>query len=143
MTEGKISNEDIFECKMYITDLETNKKSKEINVSDLVFNDYIEFEFGNYEDEDYGALPYKDFKFFINDYSVTFYSPQYHKAKQELERYKNIIEKAITFINIFQDEKTLTLNYNDLRHLRGILKGNDFDLMILEDKLKELKGDDK
>lgn len=61
--------------------------------------------------------------------------------QQELERYKNIVDKAITFINIFQDEKTLTLNYNDLKHLRGILRGNDFDLMILENKLKELKGE--
>lgn len=74
------------------------------------------------------------------------YDLGYYKGRlliDELERYKNIIEKAITFINIFQDEKTLTLNYDDLRHLRGILKGNDFDLMILEDKLKELKGSDE
>lgn len=63
------------------------------------------------------------------------------KQEEELDKYKNIIDKAITFINIFQDEKTLTLNYNDLKHLRGILRGNDFDLIILEDKLKELKGE--
>lgn len=72
--------EEIFECKMYITDLETNKNSKEISITDLIFDDNLEFEFGNYEDEDYGKLSYKDFKFFINDYSVTFYSPQYKQA---------------------------------------------------------------
>ena len=80
MNDNKL-NEEMFECKMYITDLETDRKSKEINIQDLVFNDYIEFEFGDYEDEDYLQLPYNDFKFFINDYSVTFYSPQYHKLK--------------------------------------------------------------
>ena len=93
MSEEKRLEDDIFECKMYITDLETNKDSKEINVSDLVFNDYIEFEFGNYEDEDYGTLPYKDFKFFINDYSVTFYSPQYKKIKEKLNKQKEILNK--------------------------------------------------
>ena len=80
MNNNKL-NEEMFECKMYITDLETNRKSKEIDVQDLVFDDYIEFEFGDYEDEDYLQLPYKDFKFFVNDYSVTFYSPQYHKLQ--------------------------------------------------------------
>jgi hypothetical protein len=64
MSEERNNVEVISEFKMYITDLETNKDSKEINVSDLIFNDYIEFEFGDYEDEDYGTLPYKDFKFF-------------------------------------------------------------------------------
>ena len=87
--------EDIFECKMYITDLKTKQKSKEIDVGDLIFDDYIEFEF---DDEDYGTLPYKDFKFFINDYAVTFYSPQYVKLKQEnqklKEKIKNIVEYA-------------------------------------------------
>jgi hypothetical protein len=84
---------------MYITDLETNKKSKEINVSDLVFNDYVEFEFGNYEDEDYGTLPYKDFKFFINDYAVTFYSPQCENLKQELDQCKNNWEELKKWLN--------------------------------------------
>lgn len=92
-------NEEVFECKMYITDLETNKSSKEINVSDLVFNDYIEFEFGNYEDEDYETLPYKDFKFFINDYSVTFYSLQYEKKCEELDQYKNNWEELKKWLN--------------------------------------------
>lgn len=98
MNKDNIVNEDVFECKMYITDLETNKNSKEINVSDLVFNDWIEFEFGDYEDEDYGTLPYKDFKFFINDYSVTFYSPQYQKAIKEIERLNSIIKEVREYI---------------------------------------------
>lgn len=98
MSEELTNNEEMFECKMYITDLETNKSSKEINVSDLVFNDWIEFEFGNYEDEDYGTLPYKDFKFFINDYSVTFYSPQYQKAIKEIENLKNQLKQKENII---------------------------------------------
>ena len=91
MNEG-INKEEMFECKMYITDLETDKKSKEINVQDLVFDDYIEFEFGDYEDEDYLQLPYNDFKFFINDYSVTFYSPQYYKLQSNWNSLRELIK---------------------------------------------------
>lgn len=86
--------EEMFECKMFITDLETDKNSKDIDIQDLIFDDYIEFEFGDYQDEDYLQLPYKDFKFFINDYSVTIYSPQYHKAKQKIEHLQNLIDKT-------------------------------------------------
>lgn len=99
MNKEKINNEEMFECKMYITDLETNKDSKEINIQDLVFDDYVEFEFGDYEDEDYSQLPYKDFKFFINDYSVTFYSPQYHKAIKEIDRLNNVINELEKELN--------------------------------------------
>lgn len=98
MSEERNNVEVIPEFKMYITDLETNKDSKEINVSDLIFNDYIEFEFGDYEDEDYGTLPYKDFKFFINDYSVTFYSPQMKDLQQKVEQLENIRKEAIESI---------------------------------------------
>lgn len=93
MNNEGIVNEDVFQCKMYITDLETGQDSKEINVEDLVFKDWIEFEFGNWGDEDYGTLPYKDFKFFINDYSVTFYSPLVKKLKEERNNYKELYEK--------------------------------------------------
>ena len=96
--------EEIFECKMYITDLETNKNSKEISITDLIFNDDLEFEFGNYEDEDYGQLPYKDFKFFINDYSVTFYSPQYHKALQQIDQLTNNWNELEEYIELQRDE---------------------------------------
>lgn len=89
--------EEMFECKMFITDLETDKNSKDIDIQDLIFDDYIEFEFGDYQDEDYLQLPYKDFKFFINDYSVTIYSPQYHKAKQKIEHLQNLIDKTTNY----------------------------------------------
>ena len=98
--------QDIFECKIYITDLETNKNSKEINVTDLIFDDNLEFEFGNYEDEDYLQLPYNDFKFFINDYSVTFYSPQYHKLQSNWNSLREWLEtrpEGIYHYNVFEE----------------------------------------
>ena len=98
MSEEKNNVEIIPEFKMYITDLETERDSKEINVSDLIFDDYIEFEFGNYEDEDYATLPYNDFKFFINDYSVTFYCPQMKELQKELQQKENIIKEVREYI---------------------------------------------
>lgn len=125
--DNKNINEEVFECKMYITDLETNKKSKEINVSDLVFNDYIEFEFGNYEDEDYETLPYKDFKFFINDYSVAFYSPQYKKKCEELDQYKNNWEELKKWV------KKVVEIYNNV---------DGKTLLMVLDKMKELEEEE-
>ena len=87
------------EFKMYITDLETGKDSKEIDVSDLIYKDYIEFEFGNYEDDDYATLPYKDFKFFINDYSITIYSPQMKELENQLQQKENIIKEVREYVN--------------------------------------------
>ena len=112
MSEENNSKEDMFECKMYITDLETNKNSKPIDVWDLIFDDWIEFEFGEYGDEDYMSLPYNDFKFFINDYSATFYSPQYaevmnklQKIEQHLDRHPDIpIEVVVNIKNIIHSE---------------------------------------
>lgn len=98
MSEERNNVEIIPEFKMYITDLETERDSKEINVSDLIFNDYIEFEFGNYDEEDYETLPYKDFKFFINGYSVTFYSPQMKELEQQLQQKENIIKEVREYI---------------------------------------------
>ena len=86
------------EFKMYITDLETGKDSKEIDVSDLIYKDYIEFEFGNYEDDDYATLPYKDFKFFINDYSITIYSPQMKELENQLQQKENIIKEVREYL---------------------------------------------
>lgn len=86
------------EFKMYITDLETGKDSKEINISDLIFDDYIEFEFGDYEEDDYATLPYKDFKFFINDYSITIYSPQMKELENQLQQKENIIKEVREYI---------------------------------------------
>ena len=87
------------EFKMYITDLETGKDSKEINISDLIFDDYIEFEFGDYEEDDYATLPYKDFKFFINDYSITIYSPQMKELENQLQQKENIIKEVREYVN--------------------------------------------
>lgn len=54
-----------------LKDKETGIESKPVNIEEVMFNqNYIEFEFGEPEDEDYGALPYKDFLFFRDDYEV-------------------------------------------------------------------------
>jgi len=54
-----------------LKDEETGKESQEVPIEDLIYNQYeIEFEFGNYEDDDYETLPYKDFLFFQDDYEV-------------------------------------------------------------------------
>lgn len=99
MSEERNNVEMIPEFKIYITDLETERNSKEIDVSDLIFDDYIEFEFGNYEDEDYATLPYKDFKFYINDYSITIYSPQMEELQNQLQQKENIIKEVRELIN--------------------------------------------
>ena len=54
-----------------LKDKETGKESKEVTIKELIYNQSeIEFEFGNYEDDDYSSLPYKDFLFFQEDYEV-------------------------------------------------------------------------
>lgn len=54
-----------------LKDKETNQESNEIKIEDLIYNqDEIEFEFGEYEEEGYATLPYKDFLFFQEDYEV-------------------------------------------------------------------------
>lgn len=54
-----------------LKDKETGKESQEVSIEDLIYNQYeIEFKFGNYEDDDYETLPYKDFLFFQDDYEV-------------------------------------------------------------------------
>lgn len=59
----------------------------------------------------------------------------------KIERLNNIINKAIHFINLNQDSKKLTLNYDDLKKLRGILNNDDYYLTLFEEQLKELKGE--
>ena len=146
MNDNKL-NEEMFECKMYITDLETDRKSKEIDIKDLVFDDYIEFEFGDYENEDYLQLPYKDFKFFINDYSVTFYSPQYHKLKSNWnslrkyakDEFKKYPDGFITSI-VEKYNDCFTSDYTDFdKHsiILNILKEKD---KVILDKMNELEG---
>lgn len=58
---------------------------------------------------------------------------------KEIERLNNIIKKAIHFINLNQDSKKLTLNYDDLKKLRGILNNDEYYLTLFEDQLNELK----
>lgn len=54
-----------------LKDKRSGQESKEVTVEDIIFNQYdIEFQFGDYEDEDYGTLPYKDFLFFRDEYEV-------------------------------------------------------------------------
>ena len=54
-----------------LKDKETGKESEEVTIKELIYNQSeIEFEFGNYEDDDYSSLPYKDFLFFQEDYEV-------------------------------------------------------------------------
>ena len=49
----------------------TGRKSNKIKLEDVIYNqNEIEFEFGEYGEEDYETLPYKDFLFFRNDYDV-------------------------------------------------------------------------
>lgn len=67
-----------------------------------------------------------------------------HKnSEEEIERLNNIINKGIEAINVYQNEKTLSIGYQDLKRIRGILRGNEFDLKIFEEYLQELKGVDK
>lgn len=63
--------------------------------------------------------------------------------QKEIERLNNIINKGIEAINVYQNEKTLSIGYQDLKRIRGILRGNEFDLKIFEEYLQELKGVDK
>ena len=66
-----------------------------------------------------------------------------NKQNKEIERLNNIINKGIEAINVYQNEKTLSVRYQDLNRIRGILRGNEFDLKMFEEYLQELKGSDK
>ena len=82
----------------------------------------------NYTDKDYACMQYE--KLVIH-------------LQKEIERLNNIINKGIEAINVYQNEKTLSIGYQDLKRIRGILRGNEFDLKIFEEYLQELKGVDK
>ena len=58
---------------------------------------------------------------------------------KEIERLNNILNKGIEAINVYQNEKTGSINYQDLKRIRGILRWDKFDLMLFEEYLKELK----
>lgn len=57
---------------IYLTDKKTGKKSKPVDIEDIIFRqNEIQFEFGDYlEDEGYGCLPYTDFLLFRDKYEV-------------------------------------------------------------------------
>ena len=50
---------------------ETKQYSKPVDIFDVIYNQHtIEFEFGEYDDDNYGTLPYKDFMFFQDQYDL-------------------------------------------------------------------------
>lgn len=54
-----------------LRDKETGRESSPVDIEEVIFNQSeIEFEFGEYSNEDYETLPYKDFLFFRDDYDV-------------------------------------------------------------------------
>lgn len=65
------------------------------------------------------------------------------EKSKEIERLNNNINKGIEAINVYQNEKTLSVGYQDLKRIRGILRGNEFDLQMFEEYLQALKGSDK
>jgi len=65
------------------------------------------------------------------------------RKDKEIERLNNNINKGIEAINVYQNEKTLSVGYEDLKRIRSILRGNEFDLRMFEEYLQELKGSDK
>lgn len=100
-------------------------------------------------------LGYKEFKFyadtdieeFLNRNNIKYVrnitDTIEHRQQEEIERLNKIINKAIEAINVYQDKKTLSVGYQDLKRIRGILQGNEFDLQMFEEYLQELKGVDK
>lgn len=66
-----------------------------------------------------------------------------YDIEDKIERLNNIINKGIEAINVYQNEKTLSVGYEDLKRIRGILRGNEFDLRMFEENLQELKGSGK
>ena len=70
-------------------------------------------------------------------------SDEVEEKDKEIERLNNIINKGIEAINVYQNGETLSIGYEDLKRIRGILQGNEFDLRMFEEYLQELEGVDK
>lgn len=68
---------------------------------------------------------------------------EFQDMEQRLKEKDNIIDEAIHYINLNQDSKSLCLNYEQLKALRGILRQDEFYLRLFEEQLKELKGSEK
>lgn len=73
--------------------------------------------------------------------------PTIKELQNEIERlnkeHKKTIDMAIHFINLHQDSKTLSLDYFDLKKLRGLLNNDKFYIKLFKDELKELKEEGK
>lgn len=70
------------------------------------------------------------------------YKIKLEQKDKEIERLNNIINTAISAINTYQDSKILSIGYENLKRIRGILRGNDFDIQMFEEYLKELEKSD-
>ena len=79
----------------------------------------------------------------FDDENFKILTEERNEQLKEIERLNNIINKGIEAINVYQNEKTLSIGYQDLKRIRGILRGNDFDLKMFEEYLQELKRSDK
>ena len=66
-------------------------------------------------------------------YQIDIVMHEYIRQKQIIEKLNNIINKGIEAINVYQNEKTLSVGYQDLKRIRGILRGNEFDLKMYEE----------
>lgn len=56
----------ITEINMYLVDKETGEKTNKVPIKKVIYNQFdIEFEF-----ENGGTLPYKDFLMYLDDYDV-------------------------------------------------------------------------
>ena len=85
----------------------------------------------------YKEIIYADKVFDINFQNIS------KKLYKEIERLNNIIRTGIEAINIYQNEKTLSVGYQDLKIIRGILQGNEIYLKMFEEYLQELKRSNK
>ena len=85
----------------------------------------------------YKEIIYADKVFDINFQNIS------KKLYKEIERLNNIIRTGIEAINVYQNEKTLSVGYQDLKIIRGILQGNEIYLKMFEEYLQELKRSNK
>ena len=79
----------------------------------------------------------------LEDAPLIWVNKKIYDMAEEIERLNNIINKGIEAINVYQNGETLSIGYEDLKRIRGILQGNEFDLRMFEEYLQELKGVDK
>ena len=66
-------------------------------------------------------------------YQIDIVMHEYIRQKQIIEKLNNIIRTGIEAINVYQNEKTLSVGYQDLKIIRGILQGNEIYLKMFEE----------